>query len=104
MGIPPGLILRRACHFYASACMPRGQFAKEICRGISALLRTAGIAPLPQAMPRINHAQRWISAAHVADELQLGIRVLVRVAVRLSGPAGKGRRTSVPTPLPEIDV
>ena len=68
MGIPPVLILRRACHFYASACMPHGQLAKEICRGISGLLRAAGIAPLPQAMPQLNHAQRWISAAHVADE------------------------------------
>ena len=62
------------------------------------------VLPLPQAMPQLNHAQRWISAAHVADELQLGLRELVRVAVRLSGLAGKGRRTSVPTPLPEIDV
>ncbi len=58
------------------------------------------VLPLPQAMPRLNHARLWISAAHVADEL----RVLVRVAVRLSGLAGKGRRASVPTPLPEIDV
>ena len=62
------------------------------------------VFPLPQAMPRLNHARLWISAAHVADELQLGLRVLVRVAVRLSGLAGKGRRTSVPTPFPEIDV
>ena len=62
------------------------------------------VAALPQAMPRLNHAQRWISAAHVADELQLGLRVLVRVAVRLLELAGKGRRTSAPTPLPEIDV
>ena len=62
------------------------------------------VAALPQAMPQLNHAQRWISAAHVADELQLGIRVLVRVAVRLLGLADKERRTSVPTLLPEIDV
>lgn len=40
-------------------------------------LRTAEVATLPQEGPELNHAQRWISAAHVTDELQLGFRVLV---------------------------
>ena len=41
---------------------------------------------------------------HVADELQLGLRVLVWMAVGASGLAGQGRHTSVPALPPEIDV
>ena len=67
-------------------------------------LRTAGVAPLPQPVPQLDHAQRGISAAHVADKFQLGLRVLVGMAVGASGLAGKGRHTSVPSLLPEIDV
>ena len=67
-------------------------------------LRTAGVAPLPQPVPQLDHAQRGIPAAHVTNEFQLGLRVLVGMAVRASGLAGKGRHTSVPALLPEIDV
>ena len=67
-------------------------------------LRTAGVAPLPQPVPQLDHAQRGIPAAHVADKFQLGLRVLVGMAVGASGLAGKGRHTSVPALLPEIDV
>ena len=66
--------------------------------------RTAGIAPLPQTVPELDHAQRWISAAHIEDEFQLIFCVLVWMAVRASGLAGKGRRTSVPALLPEVDI
>ena len=45
-----------------------------------------------------------IPAAHVTNEFQLGLRVLVGMAVGASGLAGKGRHTSVPALLPEIDV
>ena len=67
-------------------------------------LRAAGVAPLPQTMPELDHAQRGISAAHIADELQLGLRVLVWMTVGASGLAGKGRHTSVPALLPEINI
>ena len=52
-------------------------------------------------MPQFDHAQRWISAAHVTNELQFGFRVLIRMTVRSSG---EGRHTSIPTLLPEVDV
>ena len=55
-------------------------------------------------MPKLDHTQRRIAAAHVADELQLVLRMLVRVAVGASGPAGQGRRATVPALLPEVDV
>jgi len=55
-------------------------------------------------VPQLDHAQFGISAAHVADKFQLGLRVLVGMAVGASGLAGKGRHTSVPALLPEIDV
>ena len=55
-------------------------------------------------MPEFEHTQGWIPAAQIADELQLGLRVLVGVAVGPSGLAGKGRHTSIPALLPEIDV
>ena len=67
-------------------------------------LRTAGVAAFPQTVPQLDHAQRRIAAAHIADELQLGLRVLVGVAVRASGLAGQGRHTPVPALLPEVDV
>ena len=55
-------------------------------------------------MPKLDHAQRGIPAAHVADELQLGLCVLVGMAVRTSGLAGKGCHTTIPALLPEVDV
>ena len=67
-------------------------------------LRAAGVAALLQTVPELDHAQGWISAAHIADELQLGLCVLVGVAVRASGLAGQGRHTPVPALLPEVDV
>ena len=67
-------------------------------------LRVARIAALPQTMPKLDHAQRWVSAAHVTNELQLGFRVLVRMAVRASGLAGEERLTSIPALLPKVDV
>ena len=67
-------------------------------------LRTADVAALPQTVPQLDHAQRRIAAAHIADELQLSLCVLVGVAVRPSGLAGQGRHTPVPALLPEVDV
>ena len=67
-------------------------------------LWAAGVAALPQTVPQLDHAQRWVAVAHIADELQLGLRVLVGVAVRASGLAGQGRHTTVPALLPEVDV
>ena len=55
-------------------------------------------------MPEFDHAKRRISAAHVTDELQLGLRVLIRMAVRASALAGQGCRTSIPTLSPVVNV
>lgn len=67
-------------------------------------LRAAGVAALPQPVPQFDHAQFGISAAHIADELQLGLCVLVGVAVGPSGLAGQGCHTTIPALLPEVDV
>ena len=67
-------------------------------------LRAAGVAPLPQTMPQLNHAEAWIPAVHVADELQLGLCVLVWMAVRTPGVVAQGCRAAVPAPSPEVDV
>ena len=67
-------------------------------------LRAASVAALPQTMPEFNHAQGWISAAHVPDEFPFCFRMLVWMAVRPPGLAGKGCRTSIPALLPEVDV
>ena len=48
-------------------------------------LRTMGVGPLPQPVPQLDHAEVRISAAHVANEFQLGLRVLVWMAVGASG-------------------
>ena len=55
-------------------------------------------------MPEFNHAQGWISAAHVPDGLPFCFRMLVWMAVRPLGLTGKGCRTSIPALLPEVDV
>ena len=59
---------------------------------------------LPQTVPESDHTQGWIPAAHIADELQLGLCMLVGVAVRPSGLAGQGCHTTIPALLPEVDV
>ncbi|MBC8533510.1 hypothetical protein, partial [Yeguia hominis] len=53
--------------------------------------RTACIAALPQAVPKFDHAQGRVPAAHVADELPFGLRVLIRMTVRPPRLAGQGR-------------
>ena len=67
-------------------------------------LRAAGVAALPQTMPQLDHTQRGIPAAHIADKLQLDLRVLVGVAVGPPGLAAQGRHTTVPALLPEVDI
>ena len=67
-------------------------------------LRAASVAAQPQTMPEFNHAQGWISAAHVPDEFPFCFRMLVWMAVRPPGLTGKGCRTSIPALLPEVDV
>ena len=78
-------------HLDPAACIPRSQSAQEISRRIGGL-------------PRIGGTQGWIPAAHIADELQLGLCVLVGVAVGPSGLAGQGRHTTIPALLPEVDI
>ena len=67
-------------------------------------LWAAGIAPLPQPVPQRHHTQVWITAAQIPDQLQLGLRVLVGMAVRPSGLAGQRLHRSIPARLSEVDV
>ena len=67
-------------------------------------LRAADVAPLPQPVPQFHHAQVWIAAAHIPDQLQLRLCVLVGMAVRPPGLAGQGCHAPIPAGLPEVDV
>ena len=67
-------------------------------------LRTASVAPFPQPVPQLHHAQVWVTAAQISDQLQLCLRVLVGMAVRPPGLAGQGLRRSIPAGFPEVDV
>lgn len=67
-------------------------------------LRAAGIAPLPQPVPQLHHAQVRIAAAHIPDQLQLCFCVLIGIAVRPSGLADQGLTRPVPPGLPEVDI
>ena len=49
--------------------------------------RAAGAAPLLQTVPQFHHAKFGISAAHVPDQLQLCLCMLVQVSVGPPGPA-----------------
>ena len=51
-------------------------------------LRAAGIAPLPQAVPQFHHAQFGITAAHIPDQLQFCLGVLVWMTMGPPGSAG----------------
>lgn len=67
-------------------------------------LRAAGITPLPQTVPQFHHTQVGIAAAHVPNQFQLCLRMLVRVVVRPPGLTGQGRRASIPAGFPKVDV
>lgn len=64
----------------------------------------AGIATLPQSVPQFHHTQVWIPAAHISDQLQFSLCVLLRMAVRSPGLAGQGCHTPIPAGFPEVDV
>ena len=67
-------------------------------------LRAAGIATLPQPVPQLHHTQVWVTAAHIPDQLQFRLCVLVGMAVGPPGPAGQGLHRSIPAAFPEVDV
>ena len=67
-------------------------------------LRASGIATLAQPVPQLHHTKVWIAAAHIPDQLQLRLCVLVGMAVGASGLAGQGLHRSIPAGLPEVDV
>ena len=67
-------------------------------------LRAAGVAALPQPVPQFHHAQVRIAAAHIPDQLQFRLCMLVGMAVGPPGPAGQGLCRSIPSGLPEVDV
>ena len=66
--------------------------------------RTTGVTTLSQTVPQLHHAQRGIAAAHISDQLQFCLSVLVWVTMRTSGLTGQGLHTSVPATLPEVDI
>ena len=68
------------------------------------VLWAARVSALPQAAPQLDHTQRWISTAHIPDEFQLLLRMLVWMIVRPSGLAGQRRFASVPALFPEVDI
>ena len=53
-------------------------------------LRTADVTSLPQPVPQLYHAQVGIAAAHIPDQLQFRLGVLVGMAVGPPGLAGQG--------------
>lgn len=67
-------------------------------------LRPAGIAPFPQPVPQFHQAKARIAAAHVPDQLQFCLCVLIWMAAGPPGLAGRRSHCSVPAGLPEVDV
>ena len=65
-------------------------------------LRAAGIAPQP--VPQFYHAEIGVAAAHIPDQLQFRLCVLIGMAVRASELTGQRGCCSIPAGLPEIDV
>lgn len=65
---------------------------------------TARVAAQFQAIPKLDHAQGGIASAHVTDELQFLLRVLVRMVMGSAGEAGQGFNGAVPSISPEVDV
>lgn len=66
--------------------------------------RTAGIASFPQPVPQLHHAQVRIAAAHIPDQLQFRLCVLVGVVMRPPGPAGQRLHRPIPASFPEVDI
>jgi len=67
-------------------------------------LRAAGITTLPQPVPQLHHTKVWIAAAHIPDQLQLRLCVLVGMAVGTSGLTGQRLHRSIPAGFPEADI
>ena len=66
--------------------------------------RATGITALAKPVPQLHHAQCWIPPSHIPDELELCLRMLVRMVVRASGLTGQGFHTSIPACFPEVDI
>lgn len=67
-------------------------------------LRAAGIAPLPYPVPQFYHSKGWITAAHVLDQLEFCLCVLIGMAVRPSGLTDQRTDHPVPAGLPEVNI
>ena len=64
----------------------------------------SGIAPLSQSMPQLYDAEIGIPAPHVADQLEFGFRMLVRMMMRTPGFRTQRFYAAVPPRSPEVDV
>lgn len=77
--------------------------SKLLCKIVQGVEGVAGVKPL--LILAVAAFDLPIMARCVrANEFQFGLRVLVWMTVGASGLAGKGRHTSVPALLSEIDV
>ena len=63
----------------------------------------ADVTALAEPAPGLRHSRREIHSPHIPDELLLCLCVMVCMAVRASGPAGRGR-TAILALFPEIDA
>ena len=67
-------------------------------------LRAAGVTPLPQPMPQLYQSQVRITAAHIPNQFQLCLCMLIGVTVRPPRLTGQRFSRSVPACLPEVDI
>ena len=65
---------------------------------------TRAIPSLAQTVPQFHHAEAGVAAAHVPNQFQLRLRMLVGMAVGPPGLTGQGLHGPVPAGLPEVDV
>lgn len=67
-------------------------------------LGPAGITPQLQAVPQLHQSKARVAAAHVPDQLQFCLCVLVWMAVGPPRLTGQGLHTSIPAGPPEVDI
>ena len=87
-------------HFFLRSSRKQPKFAHDSEQA----LRAAGIASQPQPVPQLHHAEVGIAAAHIPNQLQFCLRMLIWMAMGTSGLTGQGFHRAIPSSLPEVDV
>ena len=67
-------------------------------------LRTASVTALFKPVPKLDQTEIRVAPAHITDEFEFVLCMLIGVTVRSAGLAGKGRHTTVPARFPKVDV